>query len=248
MLSNKIYKHFFIELSKYFFIVLFTFSAIVWAVQAVNYLDLIVDDGHAVSIYLGYSLLNISKIFTKFIPLSFLLAVFLTILKFEGENEFMILWTAGLNKIRMVNFFLGISFLVTFIQIILAGFINPEVLNHSRSLIRSSNIDFISSMIKTNQFNDTVEGLTIYVQEKDTNGTMKNIFIRDDNKVLKGLETSKDSGSLTIFAKKGKIEKRDRNYLSLENGTIQTENKNKEISSVNFKRTSLLLQGMRTKS
>ncbi len=248
MLSNKIYKHFFIELSKYFFIVLFTFSAIVWAVQAVNYLDLIVDDGHAVSIYLGYSLLNISKIFTKFIPLSFLLAVFLTILKFEGENEFMILWTAGLNKIRMVNFFLGISFLVTFIQIVLAGFINPEVLNHSRSLIRSSNIDFISSMIKTNQFNDTVEGLTIYVQEKDTNGTMKNIFIRDDNKVLKGLETSKDSGSLTIFAKKGKIEKRDRNYLSLENGTIQTENKNKEISSVNFKRTSLLLQGMRTKS
>ena len=68
MLSNKIYKHFFIELSKYFFVVLFTFSAIVWAVQAVNYLDLIVDDGHAVSIYLGYSLLNISKIFTKFIP------------------------------------------------------------------------------------------------------------------------------------------------------------------------------------
>ena len=248
MLSNKIYKHFFIELSKYFFVVLFTFSAIVWAVQAVNYLDLIVDDGHAVSIYLGYSLLNISKIFTKFIPLSFLLALFLTILKFEDESEFMILWTAGLNKIRVVNFFLVVSLLVTFIQILFAGFVNPEVLNHSRSLIRSSNIDFISSMIKTNQFNDTVEGLTIYVQEKDENDIMKNIFIRDDNKVLKGLETSKDSGSLTIFAKKGRIEKKDRNYLSLENGTIQTQNKNNEITSINFKKTSLLLKGMKTKS
>tara|TARA_B100001029_G_scaffold173258_1_gene171953 strand:+ start:496 stop:1641 length:1146 start_codon:yes stop_codon:yes gene_type:complete len=248
MLSNKIYKHFFIELSKYFFVVLFTFSAIVWAVQAVNYLDLIVDDGHAVSIYLGYSLLNISKIFTKFIPLSFLLALFLTILKFEDESEFMILWTAGLNKIRVVNFFLVVSLLVTFIQIFFAGFVNPEVLNHSRSLIRSSNIDFISSMIKTNQFNDTVEGLTIYVQEKDENDIMKNIFIRDDNKVLKGLETSKDSGSLTIFAKKGRIEKKDRNYLSLENGTIQTQNKNNEITSINFKKTSLLLKGMKTKS
>ncbi len=248
MLSNKIYKHFFIELSKYFFVVLFTFSAIVWAVQAVNYLDLIVDDGHAVAIYLSYSLLNISKIFTKFIPLSFLLALFLTLLKFEDESEFMILWTAGLNKIRMVNFFLTVSFLVTFIQMVFSGLVNPEVLNYSRSLIRSSNIDFISSMIKTNQFNDTVEGLTIYVQEKDENDLMKNIFIRDDNKVLKGLETSKDSGSLTIFAKRGKIEKRDKNYLSLENGTIQTENKNGEISSINFKKTSLLLQGMKTKS
>jgi len=248
MLSNKIYKHFFLELSKYFFIVLFTFTAIVWAVQAVNYLDLIVDDGHAVTIYLGYSLLNISKILTKFIPLSFLLALFLTILKLEDESEFMILWTAGLNKIRVVNFFLYVSFIVTFIQITLASFINPEVLNYSRSLIRSSNLDFISSMIKTNQFNDTVEGLTIYVEEKDENDLMKNIFIRDDKKILKGLDNPKDSGNITIFAEKGKIEKRDKSYLALENGVIQTENKSKEIQSINFKKTSLLLQGMKTKS
>ncbi len=248
MLSNKIYKHFFIELSKYFFVVLFTFSAIVWAVQAVNYLDLIVDDGHAVSVYLGYSFLNISKILTKFIPLSFLIALFLTILKFDDESEFMILWTAGLNKIRVVNFFLIVSFLVTLLQITLASTINPKVLNFSRSLIRDSNLDFISTMIKTNQFNDTVEGLTIYVQEKDENNIMKNIFIRDDQKVLQSIETSRDSGSLTIFAERGKIEKKDRNYLALENGTIQTENKDREIQSVNFKKTTLLLEGMKTKS
>ena len=248
MLSNKIYRHFFSELGKHFFVVLFTFTAIVWAVQAVNYLDLIVDDGHAVSVYLGYSLLNISKILTKFIPLSFLLAVFLTILKLEDENEFMILWTAGLNKIRVVNFFLIVSFLVTIIQIILASIVNPEILNHSRTLIRSSNLDFISSIIKTNQFNDTVEGLTIYVEEKDENNLMKNIFIRDDKKVLRGLDSSEDSSNLTIFAEKGKIEKRDKSYLALENGTIQTENEDNEIQSVNFRKTSLLLRGMKTKS
>ena len=101
MLSNKIYKHFFLELSKYFVITLFTFSAIVWTVQAVNFLDLIVDDGHGMYVYLGYSLLNIPKILTKFIPLSFLIALFLAILKFENENELIILWTAGLNKIKV---------------------------------------------------------------------------------------------------------------------------------------------------
>ena len=67
MLSNKIYKHFFFEFSKYFLITLLTFTAIVWTVQAVNFLDLVVEDGHALSVYLGYSLLNIPKILTKFI-------------------------------------------------------------------------------------------------------------------------------------------------------------------------------------
>ena len=33
---------------------------------------------------------------------------FLTILKFENESEFLILWTSGLNKIKIVNFFFKI--------------------------------------------------------------------------------------------------------------------------------------------
>ena len=41
---------------------------------------------------------------------------------------------------------------------------------------------------------------------------MKNIFIRDDKKILKGLDSPKDSGNITIFAEKGKIEKRDKSY------------------------------------
>ena len=249
MLSNKIYKHFFLELSKYFFLVLFTFSIIVWTVQAVNFLDLIVDDGHGVWVYLNYSLLNVPKILTKFIPLSFFLALFITILKFEGENEFMILWTAGLNKINIVNFFFKVSILVTVLQLFFAGIVNPKFLNYSRSLIKSSNLDYVSTMIKSNGFNDTLEGLTIYVEEKDENGLLKNIFIRDDGQVLKSLENSEDTNNVTIIAKEGKIiGGLNGNYLSLKNGTIQKENKKKEIQSINFIKTNMLLEGLKTKS
>ena len=149
MFSNKIYNHFFQELSKDFIIVLFTFTSIVWTVQAVNFLDLVVEDGHAVSVYLKYSLLNIPKIFTKFIPLSFLLALIMTIIKFDSENELTILWTSGLNKIKLINFFFKVSLILTVIQLSLAAIINPYFLNHSRSLIKSSDVDFISETIKT---------------------------------------------------------------------------------------------------
>ena len=249
MLSNKIYKHFLLELAKYFLLVLFTFSIIVWSVQAVNFLDLIVDDGHGIAVYLNYSLLNIPKILTKFIPLSFLLALFLTILKFDDDNEFIILWTSGLNKIRLVNFFFKISIIVTALQLIFACLINPKFLNHSRSLIKSSNLDYVSTMIKSNQFNDTVEGLTIYVEEKDENDLLKNIFIRDDGKILKSLKNSDDTDNITIFAKEGKIKKRGNdNHLLLENGIIQKETDKKQIQTINFKKTSLILEGLKTKS
>ena len=249
MLSNKIYKHFFTELSRYFFLVLFTFSIIVWAVQAVNFLDLIVEDGHGVTVYLNYSLLNIPKILTKFVPLSFLIALFLTILKFDSESEFLILWTSGLNKMQIVNFFFKVSILVTILQLLFSSLINPKFLNQSRSLIKSSNLDYVSTMIKSKQFNDTIDGLTIYVEEKKPNGVLKNIFIRDDGGVLKSLENSKDVSNVTIYAKEGKIEKGSLgNYLSLKNGTIQKENDKNEIVSINFIKTNMQIEGLKTKS
>ena len=84
MLKNKIYKYFSIEIGKSFFTILFAFTTIAWTVRAVNFLDLIVEDGYSISIYLYYSLLNISTIITRFIPLSFLLALVISILKFES--------------------------------------------------------------------------------------------------------------------------------------------------------------------
>ncbi len=105
MFSDKIYRHFFSELSKHFLIVLFALSAIVWAVQSVNFLDLIVEDGHSVDLYLKYSLLNVVKILTKFIPLSFLISLIITIEELDSDNELMTLWTSGLSKIKIINFF-----------------------------------------------------------------------------------------------------------------------------------------------
>ena len=248
MFSDKIYRHFFSELSKHFLIVLFALTAMVWAVQSVNFLDLIVEDGHSVILYLKYSLLNVVKILTKFIPLSFLVSIIITIEKFDSDNELIALWTAGLSKIKIINFFFKVSILVTLLQLFLACIVNPVVLNHSRSLIKSSDINFVPGTIKTNQFNDTIEGLTIFVEEKSDKGTFKNIFIRDEGKILKGLDSDKNTFFITIFAKKARLFDSDGSVLVLENGTIHSESKEGKIRVIDFKRTKLNLSGMKTKS
>ena len=248
MFSDKIYKHFFSELSKHFFIVLFALSAVVWAVQSVNFLDLIVEDGHSVALYIKYSSLNVVKILTKFIPLSFLVAIIITIEKFDNENELIVLWTSGLSKIKIINFFFKVSILVTILQLFLACIINPLVLNYSRGLIKTSDVNFVSGTIKTNRFNDTVEGLTIFVEKKNKNGVFENIFIRDENKIFKSLDSDKNTSSLTIFAKKANLSPKNNGQLVLQKGTIQTENNNGKIKSIDFEKTILNLSGIKTKS
>ena len=54
MLKNKIYKYFTFEILKEFLTILFAFTAIAWTVRAVNFLDLIVEDGHSIKTYLTF--------------------------------------------------------------------------------------------------------------------------------------------------------------------------------------------------
>ena len=241
-MKKTIYKYFFYQFVIYFTITLFALAAIVWTIQAVNYLDLVTEDGHAFTTYFFYSLLTLSKVFTKLIPFSFLVAIILTIIKFEKDNELLVLWTFGLNKIHLVNLIFRISILIMFLQLLLTSVFNPTLLNFSRTLLKNSELQFIPSLLKEKQFNDAVEGLTIFVEKKDANNIYKNIFIRDEGTILSKIATT----SSTIYAKSGHMSKDEKNLI-LYNGNIQKLNQSGDVSIVKFQKTVLNLSGISTK-
>ena len=242
-MKKTIYKYFFYEFVIYFTVTLFALAAVVWTIQAVNYLDLVTEDGHAFTTYFYYSLLTLSKVLTKLIPFCFLTAIILTIIKFERDNELIVLWTSGLNKIHIVNLIFRISVLVMLLQLLLTNIFNPTLLNFSRTLLKNSQLQFIPSLLKEKQFNDAVEGLTIFIEKKDENQIYKNIFIRDDGKILSKIAGSSSS---TIFAKSGHMSEDEKNLI-LYNGNIQKLNEDGDVNIIQFQKTTLNLSGISTK-
>ena len=159
MLQNKIYLNFFIEIIKNFLVILFGLTIIALTVRAVNFLDLIVESGYPPSIYFKYSFLNLFGIAPKFIPLSFLLALTLFILKHIQDSEFVILWTSGVKKIKIVNLFFYTSLLIFAFYLLLSSFITPLALNKSRLLLTKENLNSFLPTIKSSQFSDSFKGL-----------------------------------------------------------------------------------------
>ena len=132
MLQNKIYYNYFKEILKIFITILLSLTIIAWTVRAVNFLDLIVENGYSITTYFNYSLLNSFGIATKFVPLSFLLTLTIFIVRLMQENELVILWTSGVKKIKVINLFLIISIFITIINLLLSIFITPATLNKSQ--------------------------------------------------------------------------------------------------------------------
>ena len=237
MLKNKIYNYISSELFKSFILILFSLSLIAWTVRAVNFLDLIVDSGYSTYTYFIYSFLNLTNILTKFIPLSFLLAMLMTIIKLERQNELLVLWTSGVAKSNIANLFFRLSLIVLIIYLLFSTIITPYALNKSRNLIKQSGVDTVSNLLKPNIFADTFKGLTFYIGEKNNN-MIKDIFIKDDGNNLSSLLPEENTlpKNKTVIAKTGIISK---NKIILEKGIIQSYENDETIRIIQFNKTLL---------
>ena len=229
MLENKIYRNFFIEITRTFLIILFGLSIIAFTVRAVSFLDLIVENGYPLLTYFKYSFLNIFGIAPKFIPLAFMLSLIIFILKHLEDSEFVILWTSGVKKIQLVNLLLYISTIVLIFYLILSIFLTPFILNKSRALLSKDQLNSFLPTIRTQQFSDSFKGFTFMVNKKIQN-EIQHIFLNDTGNNLKNLSpNSTNVSSTTIVGEKGIVEERD---MILFNGQIISTKKNKNESEI----------------
>jgi len=223
----------------FFLICLVSLSVIIWVFQAVNYLDLMIEDGKDHLTYLTFTILNFPKIFTKILPFSIFFGFLFIISKYELNNELMIFWNFGVNKINLINFFLIFSIFIFMVHIVLTAIIVPLTQKQARTLIKNSNVNILNSFIKEKKFIDTIKGLTIYVEGKDNDGILKNIYLKKQS----------DSQNFQItYSKTGKFENiNNSNNLLLYNGeTINFFGDN--ITNFSFSKSNFNLENLETNS
>ena len=235
--SKMIFKKFFLDINNFFLILLLSFGLIVWVIQAVNFLDFVTEDGHGLLVYIKYTLLNLPKIFSKLIPVIFFVSIYFIINKYEDSNELKIFWLLGVTRLEVVNKMIKHSFFFTILLLALTIFIVPKSQHKAREFIQNSNIDFFPSLIQEKKFIDTVDGLTIFIEEKVKNN-YKNIFLKDDKNLNKRI----------IFAKTGRlVNNESQRALILSDGKIININES-NITEFNFKSTTFDLSEYVTKS
>jgi len=223
-----------LDCSIFFLIALISSSIIVWVFQAVNFLDIVIEDGRNYLVYINYTLLNFPKIISKLIPFTLFFSFWYTLNKYENKNELIIFSIHGVNKLQIINFFLRFSFIVIFFQIILTSLIIPKTQDLAKSVLRKSEINFFGNFMKSKKFNDIIKNLTIYVESKDEYGKLKNIYLKKKS----------DNQSQITYAKNGEI--KIVNYIPIlflyEGETININNY--DVSKFNFSQSNFNLSNL----
>ncbi len=213
----------------YFFLTAsISITLIIWVIQAVNFLDIVSEDGYSLRVYFLYSILNVPKIFSRILIFVFFLSCFYIINKYEENNEILVFWTNGIKKIKLINFILKFSILFILIQLFFSLYFVPLTQNLSRIYLKNSNVDFLPGLITEKKFINIFNNLTIFVDRYDNEGNISKIYIN---------EKIDNNSSKIIVAGSGKIQKTEGKYMiKLFNGSIINENKD-NFYNMNFKET-----------
>ena len=220
-----IFRKLIIDITLRALIITFTIGLIVWIIQAANYLDFVIDDGHNFTIYFYYNLFNFPKIIHRILPFVFAISVFFELIKYEKNNELLIFWANGITKKKFISNLINFTLIVMFVQILIGSVLSPSSQLKARNFLKNSNMDFLPNLIKQGKFIDTVSGLTIFINEKTDKNSFKNVYIQEGNI----LDFSSNNNQI-IYAKEGFLDSRDKKIFKLLEGKIVSTNNNRLIS------------------
>ncbi len=238
-MNKLIFRKFSLDIVNFFLLSSFSITFIVWIIQAVNFLDLVSDDGHSLNVYFYYVSLNLPKIFSKTIIFVFFISIFYVVNKYNNSNELIVFWSNGIKKIHFINFILKFSILFLVLQLFLNLIVIPKSQSLGRIYLKESNIDFLPKLISEKKFINVVKNLTIFVEDYKKGDRLKKIYIN---------EIIDEKKSKIIVAESGIIFKKNNNYfLKLFNGGITNIN-DKNLFTLNFAETDYDLSNFSTKT
>ena len=232
-----IFRKLLIDYLSFFLIALLGSSIVVWVFQAVNYLDIMIEDGRDYTIYINYTLLNFPKIFNKLFPFVLFFSIFHITSKFENNNELIILWNFGVTKIELINFIFKFSLILMMVQMIFSSLIIPKSQDMARSFLRTSTVNFFGNFIKPQRFNDTIKNVTIYSEKKNNEGNLYNLYLKK--------KIDENNFQIT-YAKKGVFKEfNDKSVLVLYDGATIT-GKNNKITNFSFSKSDFPLSNFKS--
>ena len=216
------------QLSIIFLFFLFVFTLIFWINRAINLFDQLISDGHSSSIILQFVLLNLPSTTTLVFPLACFAAVIFVTNRLKNDSELTVLESAGLSPWRINKPY----FIFGLISMIILAFFTTFIVPNTAKIIDEIQIEFDSSvsarLLKDGKFIHPFKGVTFYIKEIKSDGTLVNVFLHDKRN---------KNEFITYTATRAFLAKDDnKTVLYMENGLIQTIGTlNKELSTTEFK-------------
>jgi lipopolysaccharide export system permease protein len=155
-------------------------SAAIWLAQSLRLIDLIVNRGLSIEVFLYLALLILPRFLDIVLPIGVFIAVLFVFNRLTAESELVVMRSAGLSHLalaRPVLMLAGIAFLVL---MSLSLYFLPASNRAFKDLQFEIRNRSVSSLLQEGTFTTISDKLTIYIRARDDRGELIGVLINDD--------------------------------------------------------------------
>jgi lipopolysaccharide export system permease protein len=154
-------------------------SAAIWLAQSLRLIDLIVNRGLSIDVFLYLAALILPRFLDIVLPIGVFIAVLFTFNRLTAESELVVMRSSGLSHVALakpVLMLAGIAFLVL---MSLSVYFLPASNRAFKDLQFEIRNRFVLSLIQEGTFTTISDKLTIYVRSRDDRGEVTGLLIND---------------------------------------------------------------------
>ena len=172
------------------------FSFAVWLVQALRLIDLIVNRGLSLGIFLHLAILILPRFVVVVLPVAVFVAVLFVYNKLTAESEIVVMRAAGVGPMMLARAAILTGLLAMALLYALSLYFLPAANRAFKDMQFEIRNRFASVLIQDGVFNTISDHLMVYAQSRDDAGDLKSIIIEDDRDPTK---------PVLVFAERGAI-------------------------------------------
>ncbi len=201
-------------------------TGIVWLTQSLRFIDLIVIKGLPLEIFINLTILIIPKLLVTIIPFIGFLASLITYIRLNNDSEIISMKSAGINNFKIILPALIFGVSLGILTVFLENLFSPYAYNKFKNLQYEIRNNYISTLFQEKVFSSPIQGLTIFIKERDQIGNLEGIMIHDARDKNKKISINAEQGKIVSTPKGARF--------LLINGNRQEINKNQNISILYF--------------
>jgi len=171
-------------------------TGIVWLAQSLRFIDLIVNRGLSVSLFLYLTTLLMPSLLAVVLPVALFCATLYTYNKLQNDSELIVFGSSGLSRFQLAWPAILMALLLTAVSYSISLYLLPKSFREFKDLQYFIRNNYASVLLQEGVFNTPTKGMTVYVRKREPDGMLRGILVHDN---------SNPEHPITMMAKQGRL-------------------------------------------
>ncbi len=195
--------------------------------QSLEQLEVIVERGQSVWVMVRLTLLALPQLLAVILPIGLFVGALIALTRLQREQELTATFASGMSRWAVIAPMAALGTIVAAVSLLTTAIVQPWAQQAARDQAFEIRTDLAALLVEEGRFVQGPEGLTVYVQQIEQSGLLKNIFVYLD-----------DGEKVTTWdAAEARFERVDGEpFLTLVNGSGQEFSSNGVLNQFSFGR------------